>query len=169
MEKTILMYWPTAGNVEKSAKTIAKQMGNIEAKPINEVGLDDLQSNENYILGCSTVGASTWDSSENQDPWPNFMKMLDKIGINNKTVALFGLGDQIRWPQHFVDGMAVIHEQIKQRGAKIIGRWSVEGYDHEESEAQEGGFFVGLALDEDQQAELSLERIKLWIKQITSD
>jgi len=169
MSKTILMYWPTAGNVEYSANLIAKKYEGIDIKSIKNVTIDDLENHNEYIIGCSTVGSATWDNTNNTDLWQNFFALLDKVGISHKTVAIFGLGDQIRWPKHYVDGMAIIYEEVKKRGAKMIGRWPVEGYHHEESEAQEGNEFVGLALDQDQQAELTEERIDKWIKQIKKD
>ncbi|OYT16152.1 MAG: hypothetical protein B7C24_09340 [Bacteroidetes bacterium 4572_77] len=169
MKKTIVLYWPKAGNVEKSAKNVAARYGDIEIKPIDEVNTEDLQSHDNYILGCSTVGAATWDSSENKDPWPAFFKACEQVGISEKNIALFGLGDQVRWPDHFVDGLSIIYEQIKKQSKNIVGKWSVKGYDHVQSEAQEGDYFVGLALDEDQQEELSDERIEKWIKQIKAE
>lgn len=169
MGKTILMYWPKAGNVEKSANLIAKSFGDLEMKSIDKVTLDDLHSYDQYIIGCSTVGSETWDNSENSDPWPAFIKMMEGIDETNKTIALFGLGDQVRWPKHYVDGMAVLFDHLIKKGAKMIGKWSVEGYEHDESEAQDGNFFVGLALDEDHQPELTEERVEKWVKQIKEE
>lgn len=169
MKKTILMYWPTGGNVEYSAKLIKEKIEDLEIKSIDQVSVEDLKSHDQYIIGCSTVGSATWDSTDNNDPWLQFLKELDEVGITHKTVAIFGLGDQIRWPKHYVDGMAIIYEEVKKRGAKLIGRWPIEGYDHEESEAQEGDFFIGLALDQDQQPELSEGRIEKWVAQIKKE
>lgn len=163
------MYWPTEGNVEASAHLIKDKMPNVEMKPITQVSIDDLKSFDQFILGCSTVGSETWENTDNNDPWQDFIKLLDNVGITSKSVAIFGLGDQIRWPKHFVDGMAIIYEQIVKRGAKVVGRWSVEGYDHDESEAQEGDYFYGLALDEDHQPELSEERVEKWVKQLSEE
>jgi len=169
MGKTILMYWPKAGNVENSANLIVKSFGDLEMKSIDKVTLDDLKSYDQYIIGCSTVGSETWDNTENSDPWPAFIKMMEEIDVTDKTIALFGLGDQVRWPKHYVDGMAVLFDHFMKRGAKMIGKWSVEGYEHDESEAQDGDFFCGLALDEDIQPELSEERIDNWVKQIKEE
>ena len=163
------MYWPKAGNVENCAKMICDAFDGLEMKSIDEVSNEDLKSYKQFIVGCSTVGSETWDNTENNDPWPSFLKQLEEINITEKTIALFGLGDQIRWPNHYVDGMAVIFDELVKKGGKIVGKWSVEGYDHEESEAQDGDFFCGLALDEDQQAELSPERIEKWVKQIKEE
>lgn len=169
MGKTILMYWPKAGNVEKAAKMITAAYGDLEMKSISEVTLEDLKSHDQYIVGCSTVGSETWDNTENTDPWPTFIKLIDQIALTDKTIALYGLGDQIRWPKHYVDGMAVLFEDFVKKGAKMIGKWSVEGYDHDESEAQQGDFFCGLALDEDHQPEFSEERVEKWVKQIKEE
>ncbi len=169
MKKTILMYWPVAGNVESCAKIIGEEYQNVEIKSIDHVSEADLNEAECFILGCSTVGSETWESDTNNDPWPKFFKQLDSINLTQKSVALFGLGDQIRWPRHFVDGMAVLYEQFAKKGAKIVGRWSVDGYHHEESEAMEGDFFVGLALDQDHQAELTAPRVSAWVKQIKAE
>lgn len=169
MKKTILMYWPKEGNVEFCAKLIAKEYQDIEIKSIDEVKLDDIKNHPQLIIGCSTVGSETWSNVDNSDPWSAFMKQIEDVNMADKSVALFGLGDQIRWPKHYVDGMAVLHEQISSKGAKMVGKWSVEGYDHEESEAQEGDYFLGLALDEDHQPELSEDRIEKWVKQIKTE
>jgi len=169
MGKTILMYWPKAGNVENSAKMIVKSFGDLEMKSIDEVTLEDLKSYNQYIIGCSTVGSETWDSDTNTDPWPGFIKKMEDISVTDKSIALFGLGDQVRWPKHYVDGMAVLFEHFMKRGAKMVGKWPVEGYEHEESEAQDGDFFCGLALDEDIQPELSEERVDKWVKQIKEE
>lgn len=169
MKKTLLMYWPKGGNVEYSAEVIHKKFQGIDKKPIEEVSIEDVKNHDNIIIGCSTVGASTWDSTENEEPWTRVMGELEKIGIKDKTVAIFGLGDQVRWPHHFVDGMAIIHEKVLKLGAHIVGSWPVKGYDFMESESQNGDHFCGLALDQDQQAELSEERIDKWIAQLKKD
>ncbi len=157
------------GNVEKCARMIGNEFQNLEVKPIDQVTESDFNDCDQFILGCSTVGSETWDSQTNNDPWPSFFKQLDGTNLTQKSVALFGLGDQIRWPRHFVDGMAVLYEQFAKKGSKIVGRWPVDGYHHEESEAQEGEYFVGLALDEDHQADLTASRVADWVKQIKAE
>lgn len=169
MKKTILMYWPKAGNVEHSARMIAQEFGNLEIKSLDEVQLEDLKSADLLIIGSSTVGSETWDSKTNSDPWLAFLKQLEEVGITEKTIALYGLGDQVRWPKHFVDGMAIIFDHVVKNGAKVVGKWSVKGYEHDESEAQEGDLFCGLALDEDNQPELSKERVAKWVAQIKDE
>ena len=62
----------------------------------------------------------------------------------------------------------MLHDVIIANGATIIGHWSTEGYDYEASKAEVEGqaLFVGLAIDEDQQEELTQQRVDQWCKQI---
>lgn len=58
---------------------------------------------------------------------------------------------------------------FKKQGAEIVGSWDPDGYDHMESKSIAGGKFVGLPCDEDQQPELSEERVNKWVAQIKSE
>ena len=46
---------------------------------------------------------------------------------------------------------------------------STDGYEFDESNAVRKGKFVGLALDADNQSELTESRIKAWVEQIKPD
>jgi len=64
----------------------------------------------------------------------------------------------------FVDAMGMLHDKIVARGASVIGHWSIEGYEPDESLAltNDKKHFVGLALDEDTQRALTDERVVAW-------
>ena len=64
--------------------------------------------------------------------------------------------------------MGILAEKITSLGGKTVGQTSTEGYDYEESKAVVDGKFVGLALDEDNQAELTDERVANWVAQLKS-
>lgn len=84
-----------------------------------------------------------------------------------KTVALFGTGDQVGYPDTFLDGMGMLYETFQYRGAKFIGFWPTQGYDFTSPlPLLDHDHFVGLAIDEDNQPELTDERIKEWCKMI---
>merc|ERR1712216_713689 len=51
----------------------------------------------------------------------------------------------------------------------IVGSWSTDGYDHMESKSVADGKFVGLACDEDNQPEMSEDRVKGWLAQIKGE
>lgn len=171
MKKTLLIYWPKGGNVERSAKLIAEQFEDIKVKPVNEADLDRIPGHDLIIFGCSTVGAEVWEEADDNNIWAPFFLDLEKKGISLKGiyVAFFGLGDQVLYPDHFVDGMGIIQDELEKFGATYIGKWPVEGYDFTGSMSLEGEEFTGLALDEDQQPELTPERVKKWTAQIKKE
>ena len=51
-------------------------------------------------------------------------------------------------------------------GGKLIGKWSTEGYEFDESLGCVDGEFLGLAIDYDNQDDLTEERIEAWVEQI---
>ncbi|MEI2580570.1 flavodoxin domain-containing protein [Scytonema sp. PRP1] len=51
-------------------------------------------------------------------------------------------------------------------GGCTAGFWSTNGYDFNESKALNNGKFVGLALDEDNQFDLTQEGVKTWVVQV---
>jgi len=169
MNKTVIIFWPKDGNVENAAKLIAKEFGNIEIIPLDNVTEDTLAQYDNYVVGGSSLGAEIWEGTKTESPWNKFFTSLRKFDFSTKKVALFGLGDQILWPSNFVDGLGDIYNAFIEASAQLIGKWPTEGYDFTDSKAVNGNYFVGLALDMDQQDELSEERIKAWVKQIKKD
>lgn len=169
MNTTVLIYWPTGGNVENAARMIAKAFDNISVMPLSEVTEETLNAYQSFIVGGSTAGSETWEGTKNKSPWNSFFKLIESKDLSSKKVALFGLGDQVLWPANFVDGLQVIYSAFGETGATIVGKWPVDGYDFTESKAVVDGYFVGLALDEDQQAELSEERIAAWVKQLKAE
>jgi len=169
MNKTVLIFWPKGGNVETAANMIAKEFGNIEATPLNDVTEDTLFQFDNFIVGGSTLGAETWEGTKSESPWNTFFTNLRKHDFSTKKVALFGLGDQVLWPSNFVDGLGTIYNAFVEASAQLVGKWPTEGYDYTDSKAVDGDYFVGLALDEDQQDELTEERVHAWVKQIKEE
>ena len=163
MKKTALIYWPKKGNVEKTAAKLAAHFDKdtCDVFTISEVDVNRLPDYDFIIIGGSTIGADNWEDTHTTK-WYSFFEALKGISLKGKKAAIYGLGDQILYPEHFVDGMAIIRDEFVAAGADIIGAWPAEGYEHTDSKSQEGEYFIGLALDDDQQAELSNERIDKW-------
>ena len=171
MENLGIIYWPKDGNVENVANKIYDRFDKSKANIYNILSFEplDLVNFDCLIIGSSTVGSETWQEAGDDNKWNLFFAALDKINLNGKAVALFGLGDHILYPNNFVDGMAFIKKEFEKRGAKIIGKWPIEGYDFTDSAAVKEDYFCGLALDEDQQYELTDERIEQWLAQLETE
>lgn len=116
------------------------------------------------------IGLSTWHDGELQSDWDTFYKDFKTIDFSAKTVAFFGLGDQIGYEEFFIDGVGILGEVVYENGGEIIGVWPTEGYVYEASKAEfEEGWFLGLAIDEDNQPDLTVERVQVWTQQIQEE
>lgn len=164
MKKILVTYWPKGGNVEKSAIKVQNEIGATAVlKDLASARTAGFDEYDLIIAGGSTVGAETWREASGGNLWTVFFAELAPGSLNGKKAALFGLGDQVLYPNHFVDAMAHLKTGFIKAGATLIGKWPNEGYKFTASEALEGENFVGLALDEDWQAEMTPGRIQKWV------
>ncbi len=139
--------------------------GQIDKHEITNVGMDDFTSYDLIFLGIST-----WYDGDLQSDWETFFEDFKQIDFTNKTVAIYGLGDQIGYGDYFIDGVGILAEVVEQNGGRLIGEWPTADYDFSESKADKGnGFFYGLAIDHDNQEELTDDRIEQWLEQIKGE
>ncbi|OUR60432.1 flavodoxin FldB [Colwellia sp. 39_35_sub15_T18] len=113
-------------------------------------------------------GISTWDYGELQEDWESCWQDIADLDFSGKTIALYGMGDQIGYTEWFQDALGMLHEQVTAQGAQLIGYWLNKGYEFSASKAlsADKSHFVGLSLDEDNQYDLSEDRINQWCEQI---
>ncbi len=172
MSKTALFYSPVGGNVNEVTNKLGALIGNekVDIIPVNEVEKGDLSKYDKLILLGSTVGTDHWSNETIVDEWPDFFMKNKEISFEKKKVAIVGLGNSFLYPSHFVDGMAVLYERLTKQNANVLGKVDTEGYDFTESEAvNDDGLFCGLPIDEDNEPELTTERLEKWISILKSD
>ena len=167
MSKIGLFYGTQTGNTQNIAESIQKEFGGdsvVTLHDIADAGTDDFEGYENIIVGCPT-----WNVGELEGSWEGFYEDLDEIDFNGKKVAYFGPGDQVGYAENFQDAIGILEEKISELGGKTVGQWPTEGYEFEESKAVKNGKFVGLALDEDNQSDLTDQRVKKWVSQLKGE
>ncbi|NET28847.1 flavodoxin FldA [Okeania sp. SIO1I7] len=167
MSKIGLFVGSTTGKTESTAEMVQEEFGGDDVVTIHnmdEVKTEDFDGYQNII-----IASPTWNIGELQSDWEGFFDELENIDFNGKKVAYFGTGDQIGYGDNFQDAMGILEEKISSLGGKTVGHWSTDGYEHTESKAVKNGKFVGLALDEDNQAEFTEERVKKWVAQLKTD
>ena len=170
MKKIALIYGPQGGSVEKVAKMIREKVGErVELIPVEKATIDDINKYENIIFGLSTVGADSWSMDHTKDPWTKILTNLDKVDYLGKTFALYGLGNHVLYPRHFVDAMGVLGRELLRHGARIVGQQPVGDYDFEESLAVIDDHFIGLPLDEDTEPEKTPGRLDKWLEVILKE
>ena len=161
--ETKLFFGSSTGNTERIAKRIAIELGSAVAEilDVKKATVDDFDFCDGYIIGLSTV-----DEGLLQEDWRRLWEDIDDVDFSGKTVAIFGLGDQVKYGKWFVDAIGIVYDKVTAGGAKVVGEWPVEGYSFEHSLGVRDGRFVGLVIDEDNQKDLTEERIKRWCSQI---
>ena len=163
-----LFFGSDEGNSERIAYRIQKRLGEdvVDVHDIADVTQLDFAGYNKIILGIPT-----WDFGQIQSDWEEFWGDISTVDFSGKIVAFFGLGDQFGYGEYFLDAMGMLHDVVIQTGPEIIGHWPTEGYEFDASKAEIPGTgkFVGLALDEDQQENLTAERLNRWCAQIHAE
>ncbi|MDP8257440.1 MAG: flavodoxin [Candidatus Alcyoniella australis] len=157
-----ILYGSMSFNTRKAALLIKNMLNNgSNVHDIADCTAEDLLEYQTLI-----VGTSTWGFGDPQPDLEEFLPQLQKLDLQGKKVALFGVGDQRAYPDSFVNGLRPLYEALLACGAEVIGRWSAEGYDFIHSTALEDGRFIGLVLDEDNQSSMTVERVRAWVEQL---
>lgn len=162
MGKTGIFYSFNSNKTAKAAEKIREAFGSdLTVTPVNaeDVTEELFLSYNNLILGVPT-----WFDGELPNYWDEFVPAIEDLDLTGKTFAIFGLGNQVEYPENFGDAVGILGRLIQSRGAKLIGFTSTEGYEFESSQAIADGKFMGLILDQENQARLSKDRIAKWVE-----
>ena len=166
MKKIGLFYGTSTTKTAAIAKKIKEAFGSIKIDiiPIEEAWKKDFEGYDNII-----VGVSTWFDGELPSYWDEVKPELESLNLKDKKIAVFGLGDQVKYPENFIDGVGILAETFESTNAKVIGFTSIDGYKFEKSHARRGDQFVGLAIDIENQSKLTDERVKNWVEQLKKE
>ncbi|MFK2822542.1 flavodoxin [Arcobacter sp. YIC-80] len=160
---TAIFYTTSTGNTTEIATKLAEELGGIEVFDLS-ANLDKVEQYDKVILG-----ASTWGDGDLNDDLDEVWDEFCELDFSGKNVALFSLGDQEGYGDTFVDALGTIYEQVNSKGANVVGFTSTDGYEYDESKAEIDGKFAGLVIDEDNQDDLTDDRIKAWAEDIKGD
>ncbi|HEX6735117.1 MAG TPA: flavodoxin [Azonexus sp.] len=174
MARIGIFFASDTGRTRLVAKQIARKLGEAAAVPLNigRATLAEVLAYEALIVGSPTLGDGELpglDTGLTQPGWAEFVPQLADADLTRKTVAIFGLGDQKKYPNEFVDAIGLLHDAFAARGARLVGRWPTAGYEFAASQAVDGDEFLGLALDQHHQALLTEARIDAWLARISPE
>lgn len=160
MKKTVVIYGSTTGSCEDYANRIASKLG-ADVFNVTDVDGGKVEAYDNLLLGTST-----WGEGDVQDDWYDGVKVLESANLKGKTVAIFGCGDAMGYPDSFCGGMAEIYRALKDSGANILGMVNAGDYNYGSSQAVIDGKFIGLAIDINETDSKTEERVDKWIEEI---
>ena len=160
-----LLYGSSTCYTEIAAERIAAALGGYEVELL-DVASTPLAAADGYSR--LILGIPTWDFGELQEDWERAWPDLASVAWSTKRVALFGLGDQDGYPEWFQDALGYLARAVAARGARLVGLWPAAGYRFSQSRAltDDGSHFLGLALDEVSEFDLSEARIRAWCSQL---
>ena len=158
-----LIYGSDTGNTELVTEDLTKLLDDVEVTTVADLTPEDWD-HDKFILGIPT-----WYDGELQSDWEDYFEEFKTIDFTNKTVAIFGLGDQLGYEEWFCDGIGILAEVIMENGGKVIGYTEKDNsYDLEETPKSlvDDNTFYGLCIDEDNQPELTQDRLEKWVVDI---
>merc|ERR1712079_150003 len=162
-----LFFSTQTGNTENVATAISEATG-IELTEVGELSAEDLAGYDGLIVGCPTWNTDA-DEYRSGTAWDDLLDEIKETDLGGKPVAVFGCGDSQGYGDNFCDGIEELHETFAAAGAKMMGYVDASAYQHEESKSEKNGKFLGLPLDEDNESDMSPDRISAWVKQIKGE
>ncbi len=164
MKKIGIVYSFNTHKTSKVAKRIEDAFeGTAKTEMIN---VEEISSEQFLQFDNLICGTATWFDGELPNHWDEFVPDIEDMDLKDKTIALFGLGDQKGYPENFLDGMGILAEILEAQGAKIVGYTSTEGYDYESSRAERGDQFCGLGIDYESQGSKNKDRVIAWVEKL---
>lgn len=164
-----IFYASETGNTKNHAYDI----GNCFSKNGIEFGdptdIVDLNPKELKEYDFLIFGSPTWNIGELQADLAAIMGDLEKIDFSNRVVAIYGCGDQEGYPDTYQDAIGILANLLMNQNATLIGQMDTNGHNFTASKALLHGKFLGLALDNHNQEELSLPRIEEWVKKLINE
>lgn len=163
-----IFYGSSTGNTEMAAEKIKEQMGEFVSH-VADVAKSEPADMLPYDL--LFLGVSTWNIGEMQDDWADFLPKMEGLDLAGKKIAIFAMGDAVGYSYNFLDAMGELWGVVKELGSpELIGTWPTEGYAFDESLGMyDENNFLGLGLDEDNESELTDDRIKAWLVKVMQE
>ncbi len=164
-----LFYGTNTGNTETVSETLTNELKGsgfeVDVFDMASASVDDMAKFDNII-----IAVPTWNDGELQDDWDAVFAEYERFDFTGKKVGFLGLGDQDGYPDNFLDAIGTLAKPVLKNGGTIIGYWATEGYDFAESVGvADNGKFYGLGIDQDNQEDMTDERIKAWVAQLKSE
>lgn len=167
-----LFYGSTTCYTEMAAEKIKASLDQLLGEnTVDLFNIKDVSLKQAEDYPILIFGISTWDFGELQEDWESDWQQVGKLNLQDHIVALFGLGDQEGYADWFQDALGILHNELALGDCQFIGYWPNDGYTFTASKAvtEDGKFFVGLSLDDENQYEQTDQRIQQWTAQLLTE
>ena len=164
-----IFFATSTGKTEDIAEKLKELLPGTECKDVDNINSAEELTSAESLICCVPTWNTGADEGRSGTAWDTYVEEIPNMDFNGKTVAIVGSGDSSSYSEYFCEAMEELYTAFLQAGAKIIGKVPTEGYTFDESKSIIDGKFCGLAIDEDNESELTDDRLSKWIKQINSE
>merc|ERR1719160_1229946 len=151
-----LFFGTQTGKTEDVASAVGEAAG-VGAEDIGEKSAADLAGYDGLIVGLPTWNTGA-DSERSGTAWDEYLEEIKTLDLCGKPVAVFGVGDSIGYGDNFCDAIEELHNTFQ-----------AAGYQHSDSKSVSDGKFLGLPLDEDNENDMTENRVTNWVSQLKSE
>ncbi len=164
MNKIVILYGSSGGNAASVARQVQDLFdGNADIFNVMDITLKEVKDYSYYVIGTSTTGIG-----DLQDDWEGFLPSFARMDFSGKKVAIFALGDSASYSTSFAESMKVVYDEMHDK-VQIVGQVPDEGYTYDDSTAVSNGMWVGLPIDEDNEYDLTQERLAKWVEMLKKE
>ena len=169
MKKIGLFFGSSSDNTKIASEFIVKYLENegydIESHDISDIDVEALSKYENLMIGCPT-----WHIGELQEDWDAVFLKYEKLDFSGKTCAFFGCGDQMGYPDNFLDAIGLLAKPFIEKGGRLIGKCKRDEYEFSGSVAlDDDDMLLGLGLDYDNDEDLCEGQMIMWLEDIIEE
>tara|TARA_B100000945_G_scaffold319110_1_gene325557 strand:+ start:949 stop:1461 length:513 start_codon:yes stop_codon:yes gene_type:complete len=168
MKKIGLFFGTSTDNTKIASDYIFEYIKNegheIDCHNIEEVDVEELLNYDNIIIGCPT-----WHIGELQEDWDAVFSKYEKLNFTGKRAAFFGCGDQVGYPDNFLDAIGILAKPFIENGGTLVGKCSTDDYEFNDSVALEDDMLLGLGLDYDNEEDECEGQMIMWMEDILEE
>tara|TARA_B100001123_G_scaffold401981_1_gene489226 strand:+ start:209 stop:724 length:516 start_codon:yes stop_codon:yes gene_type:complete len=167
--KKIGLFWGSSSDNTKIAAIYMKEYLEMEDFEVDSYDVADVEIEKILEYEYIIIGCPTWHIGELQDDWDGIFMQYEKLNFEGKTAAFFGCGDQVGYPDNFLDAIGILAKPFIDNGGNLIGRCSPENYEYRASRAQDGENLLGLGLDYDNDEDECEGLMIMWLEDIIEE
>ncbi|HZJ08711.1 MAG TPA: flavodoxin [Trueperaceae bacterium] len=167
--KAVVLYASMFGATEIVAERVADELTARLGAPVASRDITWFDPADLAAYDLIVIGSSTWNVGQLPSDMSVKLPQLAQLDLSGKMLALFGTGDQLGYPDTYLDAVGIIADELAGTGAKLIGSIAIHDYTFSDSLAMRDQLLLGLAVDEDNEPELTQARIVAWVDQLLAE
>jgi flavodoxin I len=165
----VVVYSTLFGTTARVAELVAAELRALLGGRVPTLDVAYVDPAELAGYDLVVLGACTWNVGQLPPDLELRLPQLEALDLRGKALALFGTGDQAGYPDTFVDAIGIVADRLEATGARLVGRWPAADYGFSASLALRGGELLGLAVDEDNEPELTAVRVCAWVERVVAE